>query len=175
MFTQWWLHWNAKSKDDYPLPIELHPLTEADKDIILSQQQLPNKVDQAVEVLWNSQHQPIIKLMLKFFHMRSNLKKRNFIQHPTLRRPLFHHSPNCILMHSFFLSESEFKEQEKALGFMIQFVVRGCNRELPFTPTPGIQLGSNAGGGRRQKTEVDHENENDNKPVNKGILRSFLN
>ena len=100
LFTQWWLFWNASCPQAFPkLPEALDSLTEREKADLQSRPALPRIIDKAAEALWASKYQPVIELMLMFYHARPNI--RNGVQHPT---------PSATFARSFIRSCPEFTE-----------------------------------------------------------------
>jgi hypothetical protein len=80
LFTQWWLIWNARLPDIYPLPKAFDTLSETDIADFLSRRALADGIDKAAELLWNSSLRQTIELMLFLYHKRP--KGRNDLQHP---------------------------------------------------------------------------------------------
>ena len=107
LFTQWWLTWNTKSPDTFPLPKAFDTLSESDISDFLSQRALAHGISEAAILLWESSLKPVIELMLTLYHKQLRLKGWNVLQHPT---------PSAAFAHAYFssiASYSNLSEKQK--------------------------------------------------------------
>ena len=132
LFTQWWLIWNARFPDIYPLPKAFDTLSETDIADFLSRRALADGIDEAAELLWNSSLRQTIELMLFLYHKRP--KGRNDLQHPI---------PSAAFAHSFVTSVASYSRLSKKQKRAAQSIIdngRKRNGSFLFTRSTPAHL-----------------------------------
>jgi len=122
LFTNWWLSWNARFPDTYPLPKAFDTFSETDIADFLSRRALTDEINEAAELLWNSSLRPTIELMLFLYHKRP--KGRNELQHPI---------PPAAFAHSFVTSVDGYSRLSKKQKRAAQSIIdNGRKRDGSF-------------------------------------------